>query len=79
MWENNWTRVYTTQYPHLLVTEPHPDLVDHIVHDVDNRVFLLAWSQYRTITTMKAAIQLDKEGILPEPFSEYVIQEADVK
>jgi hypothetical protein len=79
VWEDTSTRVHTKQYPHLLVTEEHPDLVDHIVHDVDNRVFLLAWSQYRTITTMKAAIQLDKEGILPEPFSEYVIKEADVK
>ncbi|MCU0917998.1 MAG: hypothetical protein MUC88_26060, partial [Planctomycetes bacterium] len=77
VWENNSTRVYTKRHPHLLVTEQHPDLVQHIIHDVDNLIFLLAWSQYRTITTMKAAIQLDNEGILPEHFSEYVIHAVD--
>ena len=72
VWEDRWTRVYTKPQAHLLVTEDHPDLVEKIIHDADTLVFLLAWSQYRSITTMKAAIQLDKEGILPEWFSEYV-------
>lgn len=74
VWEDRSTRVYTKEHAHLLVTKEHPDLAAKIIHDADTLVFLLAWSQYRSITTMEAAIQLDKEGILPEYFSEYVIK-----
>ena len=74
VWENQFTRVYTKEHADLLVTQEHPDLAAKIIHDAETGIFLLSWSQYRSFITMQAAIQLDKEGILPDPFSEYVIK-----
>jgi hypothetical protein len=72
VWEDRFTRVYTKEHAHLLVTKEHPDLAAKIIHDAESRIFLLSCLQYRSFTTMKAAIQLEKEGILPDPFSEYL-------
>ena len=74
VWQEQLTHVCTKELPHLPVTEEHADLVKKMTHDADTLVFLLTWSQYRSITTMEAAIQLNTSGILPELFSEYVIR-----
>ena len=65
VWGNHFTHVFNRQ---------DPDIEEEIIHTVDTDIFLLAYKQYEAIQTMKAAIQLDKEGKLAESFSEYVLE-----
>jgi len=65
VWEDKSTLVYTEQ---------NPDLIEDIIRAADTHVFKLALSQFRAVITMKAAIQLEREGTLSVLFSDYITQ-----